>query len=297
MKPMLACSAEPEHIQPGYLIAPKLDGIRAIHVHDAGLLTRTLKPVPNRHLQHLWASPALHGLDGELILGDPTATDVFRKTTSAVMSHAGEPEIIFHAFDDFTDPRSPYQDRLARLELRVKILKNQGYPVVLVPQTLVAANNPLEAVETSLLAEGYEGVVARNPRATYKFGRSTLREACLLKLKRFADGEAVILQAVELMRNGNEAERNALGYLERSTEHAGLIPGGTLGALEVRDLVSGVTFAIGSGFDQVTRDRLWRGRAPLPVQLVAYRPFPVGAYEKPRFPTYKGLRNPLDLAA
>ena len=297
MKPMLACSAEPEHIRPGYLVAAKLDGIRAVHVPAAGLLTRTLKPVPNRHLQAFWSSPDLHGLDGELILGDPTAPDVFRQTTSAVMSHAGEPGVTYHLFDDFTDPTAPYTARLERLEARVKTLQAQGYPVVLVPQTRIAANNPLEAVETAILAEGYEGVIARDPTASYKFGRSTLREARLLKLKRFADGEAAILRAVELLRNGNEAERNALGYLERSTEQAGLVPGGTLGALEVRDLASGVEFAIGSGFDQDTRDLLWAGRDTLPGQLVAYRHFPIGAYDKPRFPTFKGLRSRLDLAA
>lgn len=294
---MLACTAEPEHIRTGYLVAPKLDGIRAVHVSVDGLLTRALKPVPNRHVRSLWSSPDLHGLDGELILGDPTAPDVFRQTTSAVMSHDGEPEITFHVFDDFTDPHAAYATRLERLTLRVKTLKAQGYPVVLVPQTLIAANNPLEAVETSILAEGYEGVIARDPSAPYKFGRSTLREARLLKLKRFADGEAVILRAVELMRNENTAERNALGYLERSTEQAGLVPGGTLGALEVRDLVTGVEFSIGSGFDQATRDRLWHERATLPGQLVAYRHFPIGAYDRPRFPTFKGLRHPVDLAA
>lgn len=297
MKPMLACTAAPQHIRPGYWASPKLDGIRAVHIHDAGLLTRTLKPIPNRHLQTFWASPALHGLDGELILGDPAAADVFRKTTSAVMSHAGEPAVTFFLFDDFTDAKAPYRDRLARLTSRVKTLRDQGYPVVLVPQTPIAANNPLEAVEAAILAEGYEGLITRDPAAAYKFGRSTLREARLLKLKRFADGEAVILRAVELMRNGNEGERNALGYLERSTEQAGLIPGGTLGALEVRDLVSGVEFAIGSGFDQAARDQLWRERGTLPGQIVAYRHFPVGAYDKPRFPTFKGLRDPLDLVA
>lgn len=297
MKPMLACTANPEHIRPGFLVAPKLDGIRAVHVPGAGLLTRTLKPVPNRHLRAVWADPTLHGLDGELIHGDPTAPDVFRCTTSAVMSHDGEPEATFYVFDDFSHPQAPYTERLARLETRVKTLKAQGYPVVLVPQTLIAANNPLEAVETAILAEGYEGLIARDPAAPYKFGRSTLREARLLKLKRFVDGEAVILRAVELLRNGNTAERNALGYLERSTEQAGLVPGDTLGALEVRDLTTGVEFSIGSGFDQATRDQLWRDRATLPGRLAAYRHFPVGAYDRPRFPTFKGLRSPLDLAA
>ena len=49
--------------------------------------------------------------------------------------------------------------------------------------------------------------------------------------------------------------------------------------------------------DQATRDRLWHDRGTLPGQLVAYRHFPIGAYDRPRFPTFKGLRHPADLAA
>ena len=296
MKPMLAVTAQPEDIKPGYLIAPKLDGLRAVHTQGA-LLTRTLKPVPNRHLQALWSSADLHGLDGELIVGEPTAPDVFRTTTSAVMRRTGEPEALLYVFDDFTDPTAPYTERLARLIDRVRALTAAGYPIALVPQIEVSARNPLEAVEAAMLAEGYEGVIARDPSAAYKFGRSTLREARLLKLKRFADGEAVVVRAVELMRNENEARIDELGHTKRSTEQAGLVPAGTLGALEVRDLITGVEFAIGSGFDQATRDRLWSERTTVPGQIVTYRHFPIGAYDKPRFPTFKGVRHPADLAA
>lgn len=296
MKPMLACTAEPEHIKPGFLIAPKLDGVRALNI-DGRLVTRSLKPIPNRHLQACWAGANLHGLDGELIVGEPTDEAVFRATTSAVMRHAGEPEAIFHVFDDFTDPTAPFSQRLERLQARAKVLAAEGYPVVLVPQITVSPSNPLEAVEAAMLAEGYEGLIARDPGAAYKFGRSTLREAKLLKLKRFADGEAVIVQAVELMHNENAAVTNALGRTERSTEQAGLVPGGTLGALEVEDITTGVRFAIGSGFTQAVRDQLWAERATLPGQLISYRHFPIGAYDKPRFPTFKGLRAAEDLAA
>ena len=296
LKPMLACSAEPQHVQPGYLIAPKLDGIRAVHF-DGALLSRSLKPIPNQHLQELWSAADLHGLDGELILGDPTAVDVFRRTTSAVMSRSGEPAVTFHVFDDFTDPAAPFAERLERLRDRTRALIAAGYPVEIVPQVTVSARNPLEQVELSMLAEGYEGVIARDPGAGYKFGRSTLREAKLLKLKRFADGEAEIIRAVELFHNENEQTTNALGYAERSTGRAGMVPGGTLGALEVRDLSTGVLFSIGSGFDQSTRDLLWADRDGLPGRIVSYRHFPIGAYDKPRFPTFKGLRDPADLAA
>lgn len=296
MKPMLAASAEPEHIQPGYLVSPKLDGIRAVHTGGA-LLTRSLKPIPNRHLQARWSADVLHGLDGELILGDPTAPDVFRQTTSAVMSHAGEPEATFFVFDDFTEPYRPFTQRLERLQARVTNLVRQGYPIALVPQIAISANDPLERIESAFLGEGYEGLIARHPARSYKFGRATVREASLLKLKRFADGEAVIVRAVELMRNGNEATTNRLGHTERSTAQAGLIPGCTLGALEVRDLETGVEFSIGSGFDQATRDRLWAERNHLPGRIAAYRHFPIGNYDRPRFPTFKGVRDPADLAA
>lgn len=296
MKPMLASSAEPEHIQPGYLVSPKLDGIRAVHTGGA-LLTRSLKPIPNRYLQSRWSGPELHGLDGELILDDPTAPDVFRRTSSAVMSHAGVPEAVFFVFDDFSEPYRPFTERLERLRARVRELVRQGYPIVLVPQITVSANDPLERIEDAFLSEGYEGLIARHPAKTYKFGRSTLREAALLKLKRFADGEAVIVRAIELQRNGNEASVNALGHTERSTAQAGLIPGGTLGALMVRDLETGVEFSIGSGFDQATRDRLWAERGSLPGRIVSFRHFPIGSYDRPRFPTFKGLRDPADLAA
>lgn len=296
MKPMLAASAEPEHIQPGYLVSPKLDGIRAVHTGGA-LLTRSLKPIPNRHLQARWSADVLHGLDGELILGDPTAPDVFRQTTSAVMSHAGEPEATFYAFDDFSEPYRPFTERLERLQARVTDLTRQGYRIVLVPQIAISANDPLERIEEAFLGEGYEGLIARHPARSYKFGRSTTREAALLKLKRFSDGEAVIVRAVELMRNANEATTNALGHTERSTAQAGLIPGGTLGALMVRDLETGVEFSIGSGFDQATRDRLWTERDSLPGRIVSFRHFPIGSYDRPRFPVFKGFRDRSDLAA
>ncbi len=296
MKPMLACNARPEDIKPGHLVSAKLDGIRAVNVIGQ-LLTRTLKPVPNRHLQSLFAGHALHGLDGELIVGDPTAADVYRTTTSAVMRRDGEPDAVLYLFDDFTDHRIPFVERFERVQSRALTLAKHGLPVVALPQIEVSARNPLEAVEAAMLAEGYEGVIARDPSAAYKFGRSTLREARLLKLKRFADGEAVVVRAVELMRNENEARIDELGHTKRSTEQAGLVPAGTLGALEVRDLVTGVEFAIGSGFDQATRDRLWSERATVPGQIVTYRHFPIGAYDKPRFPTFKGVRHPADLAA
>ena len=68
----------------------------------------------------------------------------------------------------------------------------------------------LAAYEEECLAEGYEGVMIRTPDSPYKCGRSTEREGWLLKIKRFEDAEAVVLDTYEGMSNQNEAAAGRL---------------------------------------------------------------------------------------
>src|SRR5690606_22988270 len=109
--------------------------------------------------------------------------------------------------------------------------------------------------------QGWEGVMLRTPSGIYKFGRSTAREGILLKVKRFADDEAIIVGTVEQMENTNLATVNALGNTERSTSKAGLIPKGTLGAFECE--WNGLRFEIGTGLNQAQRDSFWAERDSL----------------------------------
>jgi len=289
IKPMLAVKASIDHIAPGDLISPKLDGIRGINV-EGKILTRSLKPIPNKHIQAEWSRSDFAGIDGEFILGDPTAPDAYRATNSALMRHEGTPEATLYAFDDFTRPDLPYSERYSILADRVQRLQSQGAQIVLLDQ--LSADDPA-AIEESVLAEGYEGIIARDPSQPYKFGRSTLRERKLLKIKRFREAEAVVTGFQELLTNGNDPLINELGYQARSSAQNGMVPADTLGALLVRDLASGVDFAIGTGFTQDDRARIWHNRERLVGATVTYAHFPVGVKDKPRFPSYKGFRGDL----
>ena len=71
------------------LASPKLDGIRATIGGKGDLYSRNGKLLPNKWVQEI-GYPHLAGLDGELICGEPTAPDCFRKTSSAVMSIEGD---------------------------------------------------------------------------------------------------------------------------------------------------------------------------------------------------------------
>jgi len=74
--------------------------------------------------------------------------------------------------------------------------------IKLLPRVINSAEE-LDAFEAACLRDGFEGVMLRSPSGRYKFGRSTLKENLLLKLKRFEDAEAQIIGFEELSHNAN----------------------------------------------------------------------------------------------
>lgn len=290
-KPMLAGKYDPAKNLGTWLGSPKLDGIRA-SVKNGKLLSRSLKLIPNHHARNEFDS--LEGFDGELILGDPTADDVFRRTTSAVMGHEGKPDLTYWVFDIHDMEDSPYEDRLDKL-LSIKMPSN----VVVVPHTKLVDQGALEAFEEIHVELGYEGVMLNDPRGLYKNGRATTNGGELLKVKRFEDSEAYLIDIIEEQENTNEAQTNELGRTKRSSAQAGKIGKGRMGALLVRDIVSGVEFNIGTGFSAAERAWFWMHRKYLlalnPRVIVKYKFFPVGVKDLPRHPVYCGLRSEIDL--
>jgi len=278
---MLACNADLDTLTYPVLASPKLDGIRA-SVVNGKLLSRTLKPIPNRYLYDLLSRPLLEGFDGELILGDAWSETVYRDTVSAVMRHEGTPPVRYYVFDMWNAPYN-YGQRWHELQRITE--KLTGLPVDLLDQALIEDRSQLDAFEEQAVNKGFEGLILRAPRSPYKFGRSTTKEGYLLKLKRFEDSEAEVIGIEEEMFNGNEAQTNELGRTKRSTAKAGLVGKGTMGALVVRDLTTGVEFNIGSGFTAADRAAPWRTGT-----VVRYKYFPIGVKDKPRHPVFTGLR-------
>lgn len=289
MKPMLAAPAG-ELIRLPALLSPKLDGIRCL-VTNGVAVGRSLKPIPNKHVQRVFGRSELNGLDGELIVGEPTAKEVFQVTSSGVMSIEGEPTVRFWVFDDFSESGA-FHRRLRTAHRRIKKVKHCED----VPHHEVLKADDLNQLEQDYLELGYEGVMLRHPDGPYKHGRSTAKEGWLLKVKRFEDGEAKIIGFSEAQHNTNEAKRNELGQLERSSHKAGKVGKQTLGALMVKDLKTGVEFDIGTGFTADQRALLWARGDNLLGLVVKYKSQPTGVKEKPRFPVFLGFRNKVDMS-
>ncbi len=296
-KPMLSATVDDvTKLRFPLLASHKLDGVRAI-VRNGVLVSRNLKPIPNHHVQQLFGRAELEGLDGELIMGDPADPAAFRLTSSAVMSHEGEPAVAFYVFDlVIPDPDLTFNGRLVILQAKLKQLKRRD--VKLLDQATVHGQDELDAFETLSLDRGYEGVMLRSKDGLYKHGRSTFKEHGLMKLKRFEDAEAKVLGFDEQLHNANEATTNALGAKERSSKKAGMVGKNTLGALRVVGLngpYKGVEFNIGSGFDAATRDAIWENQSKWTGAVVKYKYFPIGSKDAPRFPVFLGVRSKSDM--
>lgn len=277
-KPLLAAPADLSTLAFPVLASPKIDGIRCL-ITEEGAVSRTLKPIPNRHIRAMLSDLPV-GYDGELLTFTNGERDDFNTVQSKVMRADGEPEFTFQVFDNFALD--------ATFEARLRSLATTNFAIPVHHQHL-SSMAELDAFERECVEDhGWEGIMLRAPRGPYKFGRSTVKERILLKVKRFEDDEAVVISCIEQMENQNLATRNALGRTERSTCKDGLVPKGTLGALSCS--WRGITFEIGTGFNDAQRADLWSRRGSMAGTRVTFKFQGVGPNGKPRFPSFKAIR-------
>lgn len=286
MKPMKGYQKTPtlDKLKYPLYASPKLDGIRAL-IKDGVALSNSLKPIPNLSVQ-AWAkrhAAKLEGLDGELMVhGD------FNDVQSVIMSIHGSHQWTFNTFDLWNIPTIPFTERLKRLH--VIVMNSKVEKLNLVAQLVLSNAEDLQNYWDWCVGCGYEGTMTRTPNSPYKYGRSTLNEGYMIKLKAWEDSEAEIIDFVEMMHNENEAFIGELGQTKRSKQQDGMRPAGVLGSFIVT--WRGKTFNIGGGPGLTTaeRVRLWNIRETLRNKALSFKFFGVSKDGIPRHPNYKGVR-------
>lgn len=292
--PMLAAAADLKKIKYPVLGFPKIDGIRAV-VHDGQALSRKLLPLPNKFIQGFFSNPEYQGLDGEIAVGEPYDPLCIKHTTSGVMSIEGAPRFAFYVFDKWDLSSAPFTERHRAAKAQVQGM-DVGRVTLLQPDEL-RCEDDLLAYEAARLQDGFEGIILRDPAASYKHGRSTVREGGLLKLKRFADSEATVIGVIEEMHNGNDAQKDNLGRTKRSSAKGNKTGKGRAGALLVRDQLRGWEFEVGTGMDDEDKTQwwAWHQAGTAAGRIVKYKYFPIGIQDRPRHPVYLSWRSPIDI--
>lgn len=275
-----------------FFVQPKVDGIRGL-VYNGVAFSRSGKPLPNADLQKWFAGkPGLNGCDLEITVGEPNRPRVYRETNSAVMADFGDANWVVTVFDLWAMTQTPYYERFNVLTAGLKT----DHQIRSIECRLVELPEQLQEYEQLCLENSWEGVMLRKPSSIYKYGKSTLREGHLIKVKRYMDAEARITGYEPLYTHEGESFRDDFGYERRDAKKENLVEQPMLGAL-IGETVGdgfpkeGVSFKCGSGFDDAEREYLWSIRESLPGQHFTYKHQGVGDYDAPRQPIFKDLRK------
>jgi DNA ligase-1 len=302
MKPMLAGKYVPEKVAKKLPLLGQLkyDGIR-VFIRDGVAYTRSLKPVRSEEIQSWvsWNKDWLEGMDGEIICGDPTEQGCFQRTSSFVMSYDKSDEFTFYVFDKWDEPDT-FRNRVWAAAEAIGKNFNFDLHIKLAETRELNTMDEINQFHEEMIAQGQEGIILRDPHSYYKFGRGSPVNCECIKMKEggWIDTECRILDFHEQMHNGNEATLDNLGYTERSGHKEGLSGKNTLGSIEISGAFqSGLEFTcrVGTGLDDRIRQAVWDDLDRYRNKIVKMKYFNVGIKDKPRFPTFLGFRDPLDM--
>lgn len=317
-RPMLAATGDDDFIRsidyPVFL-TPKVDGVRLL-ICNGIPYSRSGKPIRNNHLLSLIESTFKDlnqiSADGEILLckldedGIPIIDhEVYNRTVSYFNSFDSVPSsgfcVVFFIFDSpvRTSGYNIITDSFVR-GLQNSDVANGVDGLYLFPVSKIGiliedgdVYSKVLQYEKDVLDRGYEGVMINRIGAMYKHGRSTIKASELVKIKRFTDYEARIIGFEEKMTNNNLAELDEFGHTKRSSAKANLEGANTLGALVCT--YSGLTFNIGTGFDDLTRNEIWNNKEDYIGKLVKFKSFDIGVKDLPRHPVFIGFRSEDDL--
>ena len=286
MKPLLSGKFDITTAIFPVVASPKIDGIRCL-IDKGVVVSRTLKPLPNKYIQSILGKKELNGLDGEIVVGSPTEKHCFNNTSIAIMSKDWTGNFRYLVFDNFTHPKDGFVNRYNSLSsIMLKYMNETDSAFIqILPHHYFYNKIELELYHSNNLKEGYEGTMVRQPYGVYKYGRSTNKEGILLKWKPYQDSEAKVVGFEELLSNENDPTTNALGHTVRSSHKENKLPKNTLGALIVKDSYSGIEFKIGTGFSEKDRSLIWGDKYNFTGKTLKYK-FNDTVKDKPRHPVF-----------
>lgn len=287
-EPVLASPVEREEMKFPLIGTPKYDGWRIVGHPEYGFVTRRLEQLGNTQIRTALEAADLTFHDGEIVTYTDGEADPLATVQSKV-SKPGEVDWRFHVFDHFQHPNMPYTDRLALLSGNPIFQRGR---IELVPHEPLRNMAEFDEYERAMVDTlGFEGVMLRHPDGRYKFGRSTVTEAILLKFKRFSDDEATIVSTFEQLQNTNEATVNKIGKTKRSSAKDGKVGKGTLGGFWVD--WNGIRFKLSTGLSADQRADLWARRDSLPGKRITFRYKGVGPNGKPLIASIVTIREDL----
>ena len=285
----------------------KYNGVCGVSAAFSGLMTRTFKPFPNEELNALLRPFRQHlaGLVFELVVGSMESETSWNETVSYVMSKnakLGSRRLHVILFDDYTDLKQSYTDRMAAIGRRMWMANSLQSALnstkellhFCMPQTLTCYS-PQDVLDFFNWSqrEHYEGLMLKAPDAKYKQGRCPPSSFDYLRLKAYETVECEVVAVLEEWENLNDQIRAEDGRMKRSSMSDLKVPKGRAGALVVRH-PTGFTFSVSSGLDDIAKANYWDFRHAVEQLQPVYVRYSLAEFKQtgvPKSAVYLGVRD------
>jgi len=278
-----------EEIKYPYFASYKLDGIRCVIHPDLGIVSRSLKPIPNKQINEM-LEPVLQKckewgliLDGELYSHKLT----FQEITSHVMTQDKEPpsHLKYYTFDILhrvpIDELKPFNMRYQELRF---MSEKFGSDVLVCKQVLRKNAQEVRDLFKIGLDMGYEGLILRHPDSKYKYGRSTLKEATCFKVKPYIEKSAIIKGVIQAtaVKEGTDRTINELGRSVTSKKKGDRITINKASALLVEE--NGLDLKVVIAATDPEKEEIWQNKDKYIGCELLYKGMDVGAKDLTRHP-------------
>jgi DNA ligase 1 len=291
-KPMLAPNEtiDIKTLKYPLLASYKLDGIRCIF-KDGEMYSRALKQFPNVQLinrfQHLADFSKTENiiLDGELLAKSISFNELSGLTRQ--LDHILPDDLYFYCFDAIADNNfdQPFIERTLNLD------DHLFTDVKLIGQRLIDNVDEINKYYEEALDWGCDGLILRDPTGRYKFGRGTVKEGLIYKMKPFMTFDAQIIgiiQATEV-REGAEKKINELGRSVTSKKKDDRILIEKASAFVV--MYEGKELKITIAMTDEEKEEVWKNQNKYIGRFIEYKGMLVGSKDLPRHPVFLRFRD------
>jgi DNA ligase-1 len=272
------------------LVSYKLDGIRCIF-RNGEMTSRALKQFPNVQLRKRFEGLTkvcnLKNiiLDGELLSKSLTFNELSGLTRQ--LDKELPDDLYFYCFDIVHKEQFyiPFQIRILNLhELEAPYVK-------IVEQRELFSTMEVELYYKEALNWGCDGLILRDPDGKYKFGRGTVKEGLIYKMKPFQTFDAKIIDVIQAteVREGAEKKINELGrsVTSKKKDDRVLIEKASAFVVKYKGLDLKVTIAM----TDKEKEEVWRNRCQYIGVMIEYKGMLVGAKDLPRHPVFLRFRD------
>lgn len=279
------------------LASYKYDGIRCIF-KNGEMISRALKQFPNKQLWTRFMDLAMLSKNNDIILdGELYCPSISFNELSGIIRQLDYPlpnDLTFNCFD--TIENELFNSRFSsRLQVLQDLKINSPY-FNTIPHWSIFSVKEVEDLFENALANGFEGLILRDPNGRYKFGRGTVKEGLIYKLKPFVTFDAKIIGVLQGTVVDPNAEKtiNELGYSRTSKLKEDRLPSGRASDFVV--LYERKELKVSIAMTNEEKEEIWKNKEKYIGKMIEYKGMKIGMKEDglPRHPVFLRFRTDKD---